>query len=285
VNEQRLAQALGWFSIGLGTAQLLAPRRVSRLVGAAEYPFLMRLLGLRELASGIGILTQRRRAPWAGARLAGDVMDLALLGNAMRNDGRRPSRLVAATAAVAGVTALDVACTAALAKRESAEYGFPVRHSLAVNRSPEELYRFWRNVANLPQFMKDLQFVTEQDDRRSHWVAKGPAGTNLEWDCQIIEDRPGELIAWRSLPGSGVRHSGRVQFDKAPAGHGSYVRVEIDCSPAGGLVGAGIARLLGRSPEQMVREDLRRFRQLMEAGEIPTTDGQPSARSRNIRSR
>jgi uncharacterized membrane protein len=282
MNEQRLAQVLGWFSIGLGTAQLLAPRRVSRLIGASEYPFLMRLLGLRELASGIGMLTQHRRTPWAGARVAGDVMDLALLGTAMRRDGLRRNRLAAATAAVAGVTALDVAVTASLARRESGA-GLPVRESVAVNRSPEELFAFWRTVSNLPRFMNNLIAVTELDGRRSHWVAKGPGGKTIEWDSEITEERPGEMLAWRSLPESDVRHSGRVYFDKAPGKHGAYVRVEIEYTAPGGVVGAGLAKLLGKAPEHMVREDLRRFRQLMEAGEIPTTAGQPSGRTPPMR--
>lgn len=279
MNEQRLARALAWFSIGLGTAQLLAPRRVSRLIGAADYPFLMRLLGLRELANGIGMLTHHRRAPWAGARVAGDVMDLALLGSAMRSDGARRDRLAATTAAVAGVTALDVAVTASLARREGSQPA-PVRESVAVKRGPEELYAFWRTLPNLPRFMTNLVSVTEQDGRRSRWVAKGPGGKAIAWYSEIIEDRPGEMIAWQSLPESDVRHSGRVHFDKAPSAHGTYVRVEIEYAPPGGVVGAGLARLLGKAPEHMVREDLRRFRQLMEAGEIPTTAGQPSGRSR-----
>jgi len=283
MNDQRLALVLGWFSIGLGAAQLLAPQRVSRLIGAGEHPFLMRMLGLRELASGIGILTQPRRAAWTGARVAGDVMDLALLGNAMRNDGIRRSRLAAATAAVAGVTALDVACTAALARREGTGHGLPIRHSLSVNRSPEDLYHFWRTLSNLPRFMDNLLSVTEQEGRRSHWVAKGPAGSRLEWDAEIVEDRPGQMIAWRSLAGSEVQHAGRVQFDAVPVGRGAYVRVEMEYTPPGGAIGAGLAKLLGKAPEHMVREDMRRFRQLMETGEIPTTAGQPSARGRDRR--
>jgi uncharacterized membrane protein len=209
-------------------------------------------------------------------------MDLALLGTAMRRDGLRRNRLAAATAAVAGVTALDVAVTASLARRESGA-GLPVRESVAVNRSPEELFAFWRTVSNLPRFMNNLIAVTELDGRRSHWVAKGPGGKTIEWDSEITEERPGEMLAWRSLPESDVRHSGRVYFDKAPGKHGAYVRVEIEYTAPGGVVGAGLAKLLGKAPEHMVREDLRRFRQLMEAGEIPTTAGQPSGRTPPMR--
>lgn len=153
-----------------------------------------------------------------------------------------------------------------------------VEKSVTVNRAPEELYRFWRNFENLPRFMGHLQSVRVLDDRRSHWVAKAPAGTSVEWDAEIVDERPNEMIAWRSTGNSDVENAGTVQFRFAPGGRGTEVRVHLEYNPPAGLLGVGIAKLFGEEPAQQVEGDLRRFKHLMEAGEIPTTEGQPSGR-------
>ena len=212
-------------------------------------------------------------------------MDLAALGLAMRqgNAGRR--RAMAAFAAVAGVTALDVACARQLSGVRMPWGGIArradiyVEQSISVNKSPEECYRFWRDVENLPRFMRHPQAVRADSDTRSHWVARGPAGTQVEWDAEIMEDRAGERIAWHSLEGSDVDNAGSVTFEPGPAGRGSIVRVSLHYSPPmGGRLGARIARVLGEEPHLQVREDLRRFKQILETGEIATTEGQPSGR-------
>ncbi|HVG39135.1 MAG TPA: SRPBCC family protein [Pyrinomonadaceae bacterium] len=154
-----------------------------------------------------------------------------------------------------------------------------VSQSVTINRSPEELYQFWHNFENLPHFMNHLEAVQTTGDKRSHWVAKAPAGTTVEWDAEIINDKPNELIAWRSLAGADVDNSGSVRFERGPEGRGTQVRVEIQYSPPGGVIGATIAKLFGEEPNQQVQEDLRRFKQVMEAGEIPTTEGQSSGRA------
>lgn len=154
-----------------------------------------------------------------------------------------------------------------------------VDRSVTINRSPEELYRFWRNFENLPRFMENLESVrTIIDDRRSHWVAKAPMGKTVEWDAEIINEEENKLIAWRSLEGADVDSAGSVRFEPAPDGRGTEVKVSLTYNPPGGKVGSIIAKLFGREPEQQVREDLRRFKQLMEAGEITTTKGQSSGR-------
>jgi len=158
------------------------------------------------------------------------------------------------------------------------EQGIKVEKTVTINKSPEELYRFWRNFENLPRFMKHLKSVRTLDDKRSHWVAKGPAGTTLEWDAEVYTERENEFIAWRSLENADVDSAGSVHFEKVPGDRGTRVKVLVKYNPPAGRLGALIAKLFGEAPEQQIEEDLLRFKQLMEAGEIPTTEGQPAGR-------
>lgn len=153
-----------------------------------------------------------------------------------------------------------------------------VRRAITVNYPVEDLFAFWRDFRNLPRFMHHLLSVRVLDERRSHWEAKGPAGSRASWDAEIIDERPNELIVWRSLPDSEVPNDGSVRFAQAAAGRGTEVTVTLAYRPPFGSVGAAFAKLLGEEPDQQVREDLRRFKAMMEAGEVPTVDGQPSGR-------
>jgi uncharacterized membrane protein len=177
-----------------------------------------------------------------------------------------------------------------------------VKQAITINGAPEELYRFWRDLQNLLRLMKHLESVTTEQimgqpaadqasvgatsqpvgrptrDGRSHWVAEAPAGTTVEWDAEITEDRPNELIAWRSLEGADVDSAGTVRFEQAPGGRGTVVKLEMHYHPPAGALGAGIAKLFGEDPEWQVKEGLRRFKQLMEIGEVITTAGQPAGR-------
>jgi uncharacterized membrane protein len=278
-----LERGLGWFSIGLGAAAVVAPRLVCWISGTRS-PALMRLVGTRELAAGVGILTQRERTPWLWSRVVGDTFDLAALSVALFRRGTR-GRAALAMTAVAGVTALDI--LAALRATGSAVGTVPgisgktdiyLERSIAVGKSPAECYRFWRSFENLPRFMHALESVRQLDGNRSHWVAKGPMSTRLEWTSEITADRPGEEIAWRTLDDSGAAHAGSVRFEAAPAGRGTILRVTLHYSPLGGALGAGLVKLLGHDPQSRIREDLRRLKQVMETGEIPTTRGQPAGR-------
>jgi len=279
-----LERGLGWFSIGLGAAAVGAPRLVCWLSGLRS-PALMRFVGTRELAVGIGILTQGNREPWLWSRVVGDTFDLAALSVALARRNRR-GRAAVALAAVAGVTALDLFAagrlTGSRAGRSvpgaSGRTDIYLERSIAVSKSPEECYRFWRSFENLPRFMQSLESVRQLDERRSRWVAKGPLATRLEWTSEITADRPGEELAWRTLDDSGAANAGAVKFERAPAGRGTIVRVSLHYSPLGGALGAGLVRLLGHDPQSRIREDLRRFKQVMETGEIPTTRGQPTGR-------
>jgi uncharacterized membrane protein len=156
-----------------------------------------------------------------------------------------------------------------------------VKNSIIINRPIEEIYTFWRDFKNLPRVMEHLESVDVTSEKRSHWVAKGPAGKRIQWEAETIEDRPNEKIAWRSLEGSTVENSGSVRFEAAPGGRGTLVRVELAYRPPAGPLGATVAKLMGREPELQVEEDLRRLKQLMEAGEIITTEGQPAGRAKS----
>jgi hypothetical protein len=140
------------------------------------------------------------------------------------------------------------------------------------------LYQFWRNFENLPKFMHHLESVQNTGDNRSHWVARGPLGTRVAWDAEVITERPNELIGWRSLEGSQADTAGSVHFTPAPGDRGTEVRVVMKYNPPLGKVGAAIAWLFAQEPGQQVADDLRRLKQLMETGEIPTTAGQPTGR-------
>lgn len=156
--------------------------------------------------------------------------------------------------------------------------GVKVERAVTIGKPAEEVYRFWRKLDNLPQFMEHLKEVRVTDNTRSHWVAKAPLGMSAEWDAEIFNDEPNALIAWRSLPGSTVATAGSVRFVKAPAGRGTEVHVSLKYDPPGGKLGATLAWLMGESPEWQVRADLLRLKQLLEAGELATAHGEPSGR-------
>lgn len=156
-----------------------------------------------------------------------------------------------------------------------AQHGRKVKCTAHINRDPQELYAYWRDLQNLPNIMRHLESVTLIDAKRSRWVARGPMDRTLEWDAEIITDRPNEVIAWQSLPDSEVDTAGSVHFDKPTFGEGTAVTVTLKYDPPGGGLVAKLAYLLGQGLEQEVEEDLRVFKQLMEAGEIATAAQQP----------
>lgn len=153
--------------------------------------------------------------------------------------------------------------------------GIHVEQSFTIDKPAEELYRFWRQFENVPTFTRHVKEVRQIDDKRSRWVVSGPGNIDVEWDAEVINDIPNELIAWRSVEGAQVDNSGSVRFIPAPGGRGTEVRVVIDYIPPGGVFGKWFASIFNEAPEQTIREDLRRFKRLMETGTIPTTKGQP----------
>jgi len=272
-SAEQIANGLGWFSIGLGLTEIFAPKGLARFIGTeGKHTALIRMMGVREVLAGIGILTTRRPSGWVWARVAGDAVDLACLGVALMSEDSDKAKVCLATTAVAGVTALDIYDAQKLSARPGAHGGLAYAKAITLNRAPEEVYRFWRDFQNLPRFMNHLESVQVMDERRSHWVAKGPAGKSVEWDAEITNDRPNELIAWRSLEGSDVENYGTVRFKPAPGNRGTEVRVEVEYNPPGGALGAGVAKLFGEAPEQQIKDDLFRLKQVLETGEVVKSD-------------
>lgn len=296
-QSERLAQALGWFSVALGAAELAAPSGVARLIGADDSESnrrTLRLFGARELAAGFAILAYPNATRGLWARVSGDALDLGWLGRAMAHETNDRQRLGLAAVAVAGITALDVMAARRLGRQPAAvrqwHRRIRVEQVVTINRSIHEVYAFWRNVANFPRFMAHVERVEVLDERRSRWTATAPAGMTVGWDAEIVQDREAEWLAWRSLPGSQIENSGSVRFAPAPGARGTEVRVQLEYVPPAGRLGRVVAMLFGEEPRQQVREDLRRFKQLMEAGEIALSDGrglwraaQPAKRAERVR--
>lgn len=157
-----------------------------------------------------------------------------------------------------------------------------VRRAVTINRPRAEVFAFWRNFENLPRFMQHLQAVQVLSDGRSHWVTRAPLGQTVEWDAEIIHERENEWIEWRSLPGAMIENAGRVEFRDALDGSGTEVDVRLEYRPPLGSASVAVARLFGEQPWQQVRDDLRRFKQIMEAGETPTIFAQSSGRLKEV---
>jgi len=147
-----------------------------------------------------------------------------------------------------------------------------VERAVTINRPLGEVYRFWRQISNFPLFMKFVVSVTETDARHSHWMVKGPGGQTFEWDAEIVEDIPDKIISWRSLPNSDVENSGQIRFAAGPKG--AEVRLRMRYHIPGGKVADKLATFFSGDPQEQVRENLWRFKQLLEAGEIATLNGQ-----------
>ena len=270
-SAKRLAKGLGWFSVGLGLAELLAPRAIASISGVSnKHTGLIRLYGLRELAAGVTIFSQQQPAAGVWSRVAGDALDLVSLGRAATSPSAKRGRVAFATANVLAVTALDVICAMQLSRNGS--QGIHAKGSCVVNRPVEEIYSFWRRFENLPRFMRHLEAVTDLGDGRSHWKVTGPAGMEVEWDATIIADVPNEVITWRSLENADVDNAGAVRFEALPGGRGTIVRVNLEYNPIGGVLGAAVAKLFGEEPEQQLDDDLRRFKQVLEVGEVVVSD-------------
>lgn len=284
-STEQLALGLGWFSIGLGLAELFAPRSVAQLIGIPNAnAAVLRAFGLREIGAGLAILNEPDRPAWLWSRVGGDALDLSYLASGL-NDSNNSTRIAATMAAVLGVTALDAIVAQRLESQRSDERrplapksrSVRIEHVTTINKPVHEVYQFWRRFENLPKFMRHLESVEVLDERRSRWRAKASAGMKVEWEAELLEDRPDEWIAWRSIPGSQIDNSGSIRFSPAPGARGTEVRVQLQYNPPAGALGRRIAWLFGAEPDQQVNEDLRRLKQLMETGEIPISDG-PSLR-------
>lgn len=273
-----VTRAFGWSSVGLSVAPLVAPAWTSRLLGVRDTPagrLVVRGAGVQELAVGAGLLASRTPARWLWSRVAGDVAHLALLRRSTA--ARRSRRARVAAGMIVAVAAADLAAAVRLrrAPAATAQRRERVKAVTTVRRPPDVVYRRWRDFTSLPEFMYHLRSVRPAGDGRTHWVARGPAGRTVEWDAEVVRDEPGAVIAWRSVGATVVPNSGSVRFAAAPGGVATEVTVEMEYVPPGGRPGALLAKLFGEEPAQQVADDLRRFKQVLEVGEVVRSDGSP----------
>src|SRR6185436_9678445 len=271
VAPANLSRGLGWFSLALGLTEIALPEMLSRTIGIkpkSSTSWLLRAMGVRELLSGAGVLMQPHRPLPLWTRIAGDVVDLALLAVASQTKRSSAARLAGTMAAVAGVSALDV-IAARRAHRTFAQANQPVIFSVTINKPPAEVYAFFRRLSQLPLFMDYLESVHEIDSQRSHWVARLPIGGTISWDARITEDRAGEVLAWQSIEGSLLSTRGRVTFARAPGRDMTEVRVEMQLGFLGTRPSTSIARFFTRS---QIKGDLRRLKQVLETGEVLMSD-------------
>jgi uncharacterized membrane protein len=263
-----LTRGLGFASLAIATAELVAPRAVASAIGL-EPKFrtsaALRLLGLRELAVGMSILFQPRRPIPIWARVAGDVANLGLLAWAATGKRTKTERVAAAFLGLAGTTALD-AFAARRTARLQHEAQPPVMFAVTIHRSPAVVYGFFRDFTRLPEFMTWLESVDERVDGSSRWVAKSPVGATVAWDADIVEEREDEVIAWRTRPGAPLQHAGRVTFARAPGRESTEVRVEMTAAFPGFSRGSVLLAKALAKPQ--IKGDLRRLKQVLETGEV-----------------
>jgi uncharacterized membrane protein len=246
-SAEQLAVGLGWFSIALGVAKLAAPRSVARRIGVRDDEStvaLLRTFGARELGNGLAILARPQEAKWLWGRVGGDALDLACLSTALSADDTRLGRTALATVAVLGVTALDVLCAQRLSRQsstgdETAQPDPYMTESMTINQSIEIVYEAWRDLESLA-FMRGAEITESRDQEMCSWCS------------------PDDTIGW-------------VRFERAPGARGTEIHVEVRQKPR--PPGQRVVRALGLAPDQQIREDLRRFKQLLEAGEITVSDG------------
>lgn len=266
ISSRQLNMALGWLSVGAGLAELLAPRALHDLQGVRQRPVVTRLSGLRQLVNGIGLLSGRAPTAFSVARIAGDALDLALLGTAVRSQGVRPIRAALAATAIAGITALDIFAAQQSRRDAVARARGPrsVNCQIDIDSSPDKLYAFWRDVENLPRFITHLRAVQPIGKGKTHWIINAPAGLLIEWDIEIVDAQPGRLLAWRTLPGSSVNHYGVIAFTPLPDDRGTRINLDLEYSAPSEPVSAALARMLGGNPAVQIAQDLRRLKALIE---------------------
>ncbi|MCU1677508.1 MAG: cyclase [Frankiales bacterium] len=304
-TSKAIPRALGVFSLGLGALQLADPRRVNDMVGLRHRDgtaLTQRAVGVQELTTAAGLLGPSPSAPWLWNRVAGDIVHAAMLRKALNGrTAQDPARTVAAIRTVAGLGVVDLVAAVVVSRQfptgrtkgdkptaKAKPTALHVSSVTTINHPADELYAYWRDIENLPTFMTHLNYVEAfGDGKRSHWIASAPAGRTVEWDAEITDERPGELLAWRSLPGAAVDNSGTVTFTRAPQDRGTEVRVELTYSLPGGRIGSIVAKLFGEEPQQQVADDLKRFKQVIETGEVVVSDGNPvgTRTSRQVKQR
>ena len=292
-KTHRLARALGWFSVGLGLTELLGGEQLDETFGTRDRRNLFRAFGLRELITGVGILLPGRpTAPWLWARVAGDVLDLAALGESTRLKRARRDNLAAAIIAVTGVTAVDVFCAWQLTGKGSsdrdeagAEDDQPhVKRSLTVDAPANTVRRLWEEGGTFSQIMGHLAEVHPTGEGRARWTTHGPLGETLTWDTEMVTttavaNGSADSLCWRSLSGAKVPNEITLRLRPAPVGQGTEMHLGLRFEPPGGALGKGVAKLFGALPGVLAMKALARAKALLEAGEIPALGRNASART------
>lgn len=280
-SSRPLARRLGVASLALGVPMLAAPDAVARLAGVEDdslAPDVVRAVGARELLHALMLLAGSPKLVWT--RVLGDVVDLAVLGRALADrTGERRARVTVATAAVAGITAVDL--YAALRSRRAGQHGrgrpgpLHLTATVTIRSSPTEVYDYWRDFERLPTFLRHLRSVTVDGDGRSTWVANAPIRRTVRWQAETTGDEPGRRISWKSLPGADVDNSGTVHFAATPDGSGTELKVSLHYDVPGGAIGRAVARFWGEEPSQQVHDDLRRLKAIIETGDVVRSDALP----------
>ncbi|MEU6807935.1 SRPBCC family protein [Streptomyces sp. NPDC046831] len=278
LQHDPLVRGLGWASALMGVPQIAAPAGFARALGVGGAPrhrLATTAVGVRELAAATGLLGRPHPA-WLWGRVSGDLMDLTMLARALKNhDGRGLGRTVAATAGVTAITATDVYAAVTRTRRSTP---MELTATTTVVRPPDEVYGLWSDLKRLPEFMAHLDEVRVTGPRTSHWRASAPFGKTVEWDAETTQDVPGQLIAWQSVHGADIGNSGEVRFVPAPGGRGTEIRVTLRYDLPGGALGKAAARYFGEEPHQQLDDDLRRFKQVAETGEVVRSEGAPGGK-------
>lgn len=208
------------------------------------------------------------RSEFGGSDSGGDLM------SGIKNTG-----IWGVLGAVAAGTVLYKVFSGSSGNKTGSKRSIDIHTQVRVNRSREELYDYWRNLENLPNFMTHLEEVNEIDDKRSTWTAKIPGGMGtVEWDAEIVRERKNHLLAWRSLPDSEIENSGEVRFENAPNGKGTIVETTISYRPPAGEVGGYAAKLFNPAFEKTIKSDLKDFKKVMEKGGSAKRRSSPSSR-------
>lgn len=284
IDAKRLPEALAYFSLGLGAAEMTASDTVARLSGIPNtHHGLIRAMGLREVAAGAAMLSDPLDPKWSWARVGGDAIDLALIMLSFGSPRARRGRLFASMLTVLGVTALDVLTATFLTRTQTDRVhrrhltrgrGERIEQSIAINCSPDQAYAFIHDFSKWPNIMPNLRTVQQNGDAELHmkaWINR----QDVEWRSDVIEDRPNEMISWRARDNGSYLKAGSIKMGWIPGGRGTLVRVEILQKPL------PVSAALDQSLDFRLREGLRRMKALIETGEIPTTIGQPSGRPAN----
>lgn len=278
LRHDPLVRGLGWASALMGVPQVVAPAGFARALGvgdAARHRSATTAVGVRELAAATGLLGRPQPA-WLWGRVGGDLMDLTMLTRALKNhDGRGLGRTVAATAAVTALTVTDVYAAVTRTHRSTP---MELTATTTVLRPPDEVYALWRDLERLPDFMAHLDEVRVTGPRISHWRATAPFGKTVEWDAETTQEVAGRLIAWQSVDGADIDNSGEVRFEPAPGDRGTEIRVTLRYDLPGGALGKAAARYFGEEPHQQLDDDLRRFKQIAETGEVVRSEGAPGGK-------